>query len=440
MQVPAPSSRLTALALALWLASAGSVSAQEDESGVPAGADLPSVILYVPAGDEAAAERAFRAALPFAGGQAIASVLPLRGALPPEDDATALVGLAGGPCPAAPAMSFEELAARAEDATTSVEIDRALAEVEEAERVLACFGATPSQVGRLVAVRALAAWLDGRRADAAASWRELYSLQPERTSDAEIPPDAQAAQLAAKTEEGVAPSGGAILWALPAGWSASVDGEAVRGDRSAVAAGRRVLRIDVPGGTSLGGVAVVSPGATALVGTRGAIDGAISAGRLDEGLVAWLALAVGPQVEREGARAALLVDLGTEPPAVWRLLDGGHLLLTPVPGSPDVGVAAREGGHRTADPRTIGSVVLGGGLAASAVGIILASVAHRDGYQLDMQSVDGFNQNHEAYESARTRERVGVGLGIGGGVVAAAGSVVVLLPSPRRQPAAVEEP
>ena len=386
----------------------------------------PVVVLYTPADVDDAAEQAYEAALPFLGQAPARALLPLETALP-ETAPGELVGWTVVACPADEGAPFEELVARAEDETTMVELEAARATVAEAEMALACGQASPLLAGRLAATRALIAWMDGERDQAGRAWRELYALQPGRSADAELPPDAQAAQLAAKTAVAQAPPGGLVHWLLEEGWTVSVDGLPA-GDEPLLA-GRRIVRLDGPEG-ALGGVVEVQPGTSSLVGSGQAIDRLVAEGQLDEALVGWLASALAPALETEGVDVALVVDLTKEPAAVWRVKEGSALLLSlseqdPGPGSAPVARAR-------VDPRAVGGVVLGGGIAAALVGIVVASVAHRDGFQMDMESPEGFSDHYEAYELARERERFGVGLAVGGGVVAAGGAVVIVIPSVRR--------
>lgn len=411
---------------------AGSAAAQESEAEPTA-----TVLLHVPSPADAA-ERAYEAALPFLAGQPALSVLPLTSLLP-DADSDARVGFEGGDCVALSEATFEELVARADDETTMVELTAAGATLQEAERVLACGEASPELAGDLASARALVAWMDDDRDGAAVAWRELYALQPGRSSDPEIPPDAQAAQLAAKTEVGRALAKGAIRWLVPEGWSAWVDGQPVAAGRTTELPGRRLVRLDGAGGERLGGVVRVDAGRTTLVGTRGMIDVALDAGGLDEAMVGWLAGMVAPAVEREGAAAALLVDLGTEPATVWRLAQGGFLLMTVPQVDPETGLSPRQE-RALARGQLVAGFVMAGGLAATLLGTVIALGAHSDGAEMDMESVEGFDSNYEAYNAARELERVGVGLAIGGGVAIAGGAVTFVIPAARKRAGQGAEP
>ena len=82
-------------------------------------------------------------------------------------------------------------------------------------------------------------------------------------------------------------------------------------------------------------------------------------------------------------------------------------------------------------PRPGSIALLAGGLVASAAGVIVAAVSHRDGIDLidEMGTGRGFSAKYAAYEEFRTRERVGAGIAIGGGVLAGLGLVTFVIPT-----------
>ncbi len=90
---------------------------------------------------------------------------------------------------------------------------------------------------------------------------------------------------------------------------------------------------------------------------------------------------------------------------------------------------------QVAPRRPIGVALLISGLAAGAAGLIIAGASHSQGAGIadEMGTPAAFDARYADYEAARTGEQVGVGVAIGGGVVAAVGTVTFAIPEPNRQ-------
>jgi hypothetical protein len=243
--------------------------------------------------------------------------------------------------------------------------------------------------------------------------------------DSALPPAAQALQLDAKLRAEAEPVEVELAPILPAGWALQIDGRAHA--RGPVPAGRRVLHLVGPEGQRIGAVLPLEAAAAVHVSTHDGLREAAQAARPDGPVLRWLAVRLTPLLERE-ARAVLVVNLSAEPPIV-RHFDGERfLVLTATSPAGWRADAVLAGGRGV--PRGASAALLGGGLAATAVGVIVAALAHRDGVALEeeMQTGIGFSDNHAGFQAAVAQERLGVGLAAGGGVVAGVGAVTFVLP------------
>ncbi len=390
----------------------------------------PVAVVYGPDDDERAAEHAYAAARPFLGGEPASSILPLDTLLPRGDD---LVGLGATTTACADLQLdgvLDEHLATAEAAVTELEPEAADQAAAAAELHLACGDArvAPEQVGRLLAARAAARWVAGEPEAAARLWQELYSLQPDRLVDSTLSPTAQALQLDAKLRATEEPAAAELRLLLAEGWVTQVDGRAYTGGPAA--AGRRIVRLTGPDGQQLGAVLDLTRANTATVGAAQALRQAAQDPHPDGAVFRWLAGYLAPLLA-QGAEGVLLVNLSTDPPVV-RHFDGERfLILTTASRVADRGAAPAA--TDTAVPRGASAALLGGGLVVTAVGVIVAALAHRDGVALqdEMLTGVGFSDNYAGYQSAWTQERVGAGLAIGGGAVAVAGAVTFVIPQPK---------
>jgi tetratricopeptide (TPR) repeat protein len=390
----------------------------------------PFAVLYGPDGDEKAAEQAYTVAEPFLGGKPAVAVLSLASVLP-RDASLVLGGVEAVGCDVG--LPDGEVAGHLEAAgvaVTDLEPEAAFEAADAAELMLACGAeqALPADVARLLAVRAQAHWVAGEPEGATRLWRELFALDPERSIDGSLPPSAQALQLDAKSRARTASEGAELVGVVPKGWDIWIDGVQVGGEASLLP-GRRMLRLEGPEAQH-GAILVVERGQQVLVGTAEAVYEAVFADRPPGPVLAWAGREVGPAIEQHGAAAAVVVNLDTKPPTV-RLFDGStFLVVTPTPEKEQRAIAAA--GNRSG-PHPASVALLGGGLAATVVGVIVAAVSHSDGVGLQggMATVSGYDAAYAGYEAARTREQVGIGIAIGGGVVAAVGGVTFALPQPR---------
>jgi len=404
----------------------------------------PFAVLYGPEGDEKAAEQAYMVAEPYLGGEAAVAVLSLASVLP-RDTSLVLGGVEAIPCDGdLPDGDVAGQLDAAAVAVTELAPDTAFEAADQAELLLACGAeqAQPGDVAQLLAVRAQAHWVAGEPEGATRLWKELFTLDAERTIDASLPPSAQALQLDAKSRARSASGDVEFVGLAPKEWSIWIDGVEVGGE-APLLPGRRVLRLEGPE-TSHGAVLDVQQGQQVLAGTADALYESLFTSRPPGPVLAWAGGLVGPAIEQQGANAAVMVNLGTKPATV-RLFDGSSfLVVTPTPEKAPRAVA---GAGERAGPHPGSVALLGGGLAATAVGVILAAVAHGDGVALqadvDAQpDADTAQAAYDAalapYEAARTRERVGTGLAIGGGVVAVVGGITFVLPQPGKPKAAEE--
>lgn len=403
-----------------------------DAAPVPSG---PLAVLFGPDSGQAASEAAYAAARPFLGDMPAASSQPLSTILPSGADALVVLGADAEGCSGVTLDGSldEHLDASIENAF-GLEAEAALAAASTAEQHLACGSgpiATPD-LAMVLAARAGAHWVSGEPEMASRLWREMFSVAPSASINAEMPPAAQALQLDAKARAAEAPILGDVVFALEEGWAGWIDGVAIEDGRARVAAGRRIVRAVGPSGETLGALVTVQPDGHVVVGTPAGVTSAVYTEPPEVIVLGWLAKRLEEVAARQDAVGALVINLSTDPPTVRRFGGDSHLILTTTPGR-RTRAGARGGGSGRGQPKIGSAVLLGGGLAATVAGIIVAAVSHGEGVglQADMGTVAGFDGSYGSYEAARTRERVGVGIAIGGGVVAAVGGVTFVIPEKR---------
>ena len=395
----------------------------------------PVALLYGPE-QPGAAEDAWAAAGPFLGGVPPVAVIPIRSALPAPGEGLLTFGASSSGCQAAlPEGELEELLEKAERANEELEIETADSAVAAAELHLAC-GSTPAGadvVARLLAARAATRWFAGEPEVATRLWRQVFQVAPDRPVDSTLAPTATAMQLTAKTRAGEEAVQGRVDFALPAGWSAWVDGAAVEAGHAEVPRGRRLVRVIGPGGEGDGAVVTVAEGPV-LVATAEGLREAVETTATPAPVLRALAPPIEEAARREGGEGAVVVNLATDPVVVRRVQDGRWLALTAKPTRRGGGPRLTGAQAERVGPHPGSVALLGGGLAATAAGVIVAALAHRDGAALadEMDSPRGFGDNLSAYEGLRTQEQVGAGLAIGGGVVAGVGVITFVLPSKAR--------
>ena len=394
----------------------------------------PLAVLYGPDAPQAS-EAAYAAARPFLGGVPAASSQPLSTVLSLSQSDLVVLGADAEDCAGVSLEgTLEDRLGAATDSAYGLESADALASVADAERHLAC-GAGPvdnAVIGKLLGVRAAAHRVAGEPEVASRLWHEMFTVVPAASIDADMPPAAQALQLDAKARAGEAPVLAEVVFALEDGWAGWIDGVAIEDGRAEVAAGRRVVRLVGPVGETLGAIVPVPADAEVVAGTSAGVTSAIYTEPPEDVLLGWLASRLRDVAAQEDAVGALVVNLSTDPPTVRRFEGGAHLVLTTSRGR-GRRIAGTTGGASGTQPPVGSIVLLGGGLAATAVGIIVAAVAHSDGVGLQdgMATVSGYDAAYAGYEAARTREQVGIGIAIGGGVVAAVGGVTFAIPQPR---------
>jgi hypothetical protein len=212
-----------------------------------------------------------------------------------------------------------------------------------------------------------------------------------------------------------------------------------------VPAGRRIVRLVGPEGESVGTVLPLSAGRTVLVGTPQGFKEAVFASAPNPLALEWVGQLLEPVVSQQGGAAALVVDLGADPPMVRRFDGTRSLILTSGQGGRVP--TARVPGGSGPGPHPGSVALFGGGLAATVVGVIVAALAHGDGvaFQDGVDSepvyevaVGKYDAALAPYEAARTQERVGVGLAVGGGLVAAVGGVTFVIPHAMKPKASAE--
>ena len=396
----------------------------------------PVALLHTP-DRPGAAEDAWAAAAPFLADTPPVAVLPLRTVLPAPGDSLLVFGASSTACPASlPAGGIEEQLLAAEAAAADFDAAAADIAIATAELHSACGDepAGPEVIARLVAAQAASHWFTGEPELAARLWTTAFRLDPTRPVESSLAPTATAMQLGAKQRAGSEPVRGRVDFELEEGWSAWVDGRAVDNEGVLVPRGRRIVRVVGPEGESKGVIVAVAD-ASVLVTTAVALTTAVGAEPVPPPVLSWLAALVEEAAQREGAVAAIVVNLNADPAVVRRVQDRHWLVLTADatrrsgPGR-RVAAGAGAGAERKGPPP--GSVaLLGGGLAATVAGVIVAGLAHRDGVVLaeGMGTPRGYGDNYQAYEALRTQEGVGAGLAIGGGVVAGIGVVTFVLPS-----------
>jgi tetratricopeptide (TPR) repeat protein len=403
----------------------------------------PVILIHGPANDSTDAERAYAVARPWLRDAAPAAVFPLASLL--AADGLIVLGADSTGCPGTPtgdhtplgtpALTLDGYLAAADDAALALEPEEVQAAAAAAELVLAC-GTDPvnrDDLVRLLAARALGHWAAGTPEIAGRRWSEMYSLDRDLAIDTSQGPSVQAMQLAAKANAQAKPDLGELRLALPEGWSAEVDGQPVTGPSTKVPVGRRIVRISGPGDISFGAIVTVARNRTAVVGTGAGITDAFYATTSPPPeVMQWVGRALDPEMTLHGADAALVVDLDARPPRMRRYMQGSWLLLTP--SMQGRGHAeARTGVGADVRGRAGSVALLGGGLAATAVGLIVAAVAVGDGRGLEgqMDTGAGWDASIAAYSAAQTRERIGVGIAIGGGAVAAVGGITIVIPTVR---------
>ena len=400
----------------------------------------PLAVFYGPGGDQSASERAYNAARPFLGGQPAASILTLDSVIPIGTGVVAVGNVSLSCAGVLLDGTLEGQLQAAQSAAYDLEPEAAAKAAKVAELHLAC-GEGPVEraaLAKLLAARAVGHWFSGEPEVASRLWHEMFSVDPEQSADSTLPPSAQAFQLDAKARAVEAPLLGTVQTALPEGWTAWLDGTAVATDEVRVAAGRRILRLVGPEGAGAGTVLAVGTDATILVGTAQGLQEEVFAAEPNPQALEWLGALLTPQVSQQDAAAALVVNLDTDPPTVRRFDGIRSLILTP--GKQGRGARARTASTPMSGPHPGSVALLGGGLAATVVGVIVAAVANKDGVamQNEVDSLSAYSGAYMSYENARTRERVGTGLAIGGGVIAVAGAVTFVIPNGSKPKVAAE--
>jgi len=391
----------------------------------------PVILFYAP-DRPSAAEDAWAAANPFLGDAPPVAVLPLKTILPAPGEGLLTFGAPATHCSGGDLQGeLEEQLAAAELAAEEMDPEASDAATANAELHLACGGTPvgPAVVARLLAARAAGRWVAGEPEVAGRLWSQAFTIEPERAVDASLSPTATALQLSAKSRADQEPVRGRIDFVLPAGWGAWIDGRAVEVPVAAVPRGRRLVRVMGPNGEAAGAVLTVAEG-TVLATTADGLLRAAESPAPGDVVLRWLTAPIEDFVGRNGAVAGLVVNLEAEPASVRRFEAGGWLLLNADLRRAGTRVTTRGEAGR-GGPRPGSLALLGGGLAAAAVGVIVAAVSHRDGLALtgEMGTGRGFTDNYAAYEGLRTRERVGAGIAIGGGVLAGVGVVMFVIPT-----------
>jgi hypothetical protein len=389
-----------------------------------------ALILYGPATDDGAAELAYTAAQPYLGPEPAAGILAL-GTLLPRGSELVVEGAGVTACQGAPEGTLPELLGSAESALTELELEAAIAAADAAEQHLGCGDGPvePASRSRLLAARAQIHWLSGEPEGATWAWSELFALDPSWKLDTDLSPEAQALQLDAKTRGAKRLEQATLTFAVPEGWTVSLDGEPVDGSTAEVRVGRHPVRLAGPDGEAVGAVlALPRRGGTVLVGTGAGLLAAIYTSSPPPVVLGWLGRQLSPRMADDDAKLALVVDVSADP-AMVRRFDGRTFLVVSTRSTG--GHARAQAGRTGAGPGPGSVALLGGGLAVTAVGVILAAVAHSQGAStLDsMGSVVGYSDGWAVYEATRTQEQVGLGLAIGGGVVAAVGGITFAIPS-----------
>ena len=404
--------------------------AEEEVQEPPSVIAGPVTVVFTPAEDERASERAYAAARPFLGGTPATAILPLDTLLP-RDDGLVVLNADATVCDGEEdAGELGDLLAAAEASVEELDPTAADEAAAAAEHALACSTTRPdpAAVDRLLAARAAVRWIAGEPEVASRLWAELFALQPDRVVDSNLSPAAQALQLDAKLRAADAPLEATLSLLVLPGWTLLVDGREHEGGR--VPAGRRFVHVVGSEGVAAGAVVDLERDADATVATVAALRQAAQEAQPGGVALRWSTGYLDPLLE-QGAQGVLLVNLAAAPPVV-RHFDGERFLVLTASGR----VARQDtpGAARSGVPRGVSAALLGGGLAATAVGVIVAAVAHRDGVALQDQMQTGlaFSDNYAGYEAARTQERVGTGLAIGGGVVAAVGGVTFVIPHKTR--------
>ena len=413
-----------------------------DNPPMPGEQSGPLALLYGPE-RPGAAEDAWAAARPFLGAVPPVAVIPTRSVLPAPGEGLLTFGASSTSCLASvPEGDLEEHLAEAERASVEFEADRADTAIAAAELHLAC-GSTPTGpdvVARLLAVGATGRWFAGEPEVASRLWRQVFLTDPERPVDASLAPTATALQLAAKMRAVDEPVRGRLDFALPGGWSAWVDGQAVEADHAEVPRGRHFVRVVGPDGESDGAIVTVAEG-PALVATAIGLREAVESPSTPDAVLRVVAPPVEEAARREGAVGAILVNLAADPVVVRRVENGRWLVLSADSARPGRSGHVAGGTVTRGSPHPGSVALLAGGLAATAIGVIVSAVAHRDGVAMadQMGTPRGYGDNHQGYEVLRSQERVGAGVAIGGGVAAGIGVLTIVLPTRTDRPKAKAE-
>jgi tetratricopeptide (TPR) repeat protein len=414
------------------LAAAREPEPAESTSPAPASSG-PVALLYGPE-RPGAAEDAWAAAEPFLGGAPPIAVIPIRAALPAGGNGLITFGASSTRCPASlPDGELDELLQRAEQANVELETEAADAAIAAAELHLVCGSspADPDTVARLLAASAAARWVAGEPEVATRLWREVFLVAVDHPVDSTLAPTATALQLTAKTRARDEAMRGQLYLALPTGWSAWVDGVAVANPPVELPRGRRLVRVLGPDGEGYGAVITVAEGPV-LVTTAEGLREAVEGPETPDAVLRAVAPSLEEAARREGADGAVVVNLAAEPVAVRRFQGGRWLTLTTKATRRDrPGRTSARTHTDRAGPHPGSVALLGGGLAATAVGVIVAALAHRDGAALsgEMGTPRGFGDNYLGYEASRTREGIGTGIAIGGGVAAGVGVLTFAIPN-----------
>jgi len=410
----------------------GDDASEEEEQQVLAGSiDGPVAVLYGPGSDERAAERAYEAARPFLGGRPAQAVVGLDSALADPEDVVVL-GVDAVRCDSdALTRSLVASLQAAELAISEVDVETAEREATVAENHLICSReqADPEMLARLLAVRGQARWEAGEPELASRLWQEMFTVSPGRSIDLKLPPSAQALQLDAKSRAEDPNPPGRVISVVPKGWTVRLDGRRTTPE-AAVRAGRRLVELVGPRGEEAGFVLPVEQQQVVLVGTPDALRDAFYAEGAPGMVMVWAGQKLAPVLDAQKAEKALVVNLDVSPPTS-RLFDGERFLaITPSgKGRPAASARVEKAGK---GPHPASAVLVGGGLAAAAAGVVVTVLAQQEGESLrgTMDTLEGYHEGFSAYETARMQEQVGLGVAIGGGVLATVGGITFAIPQP----------
>ncbi len=379
------------------------------------------LLLFGPGGGDGA-EAALEAGRRFLRGATPAGATPLQDLVRGAARGVEVHGATSTPCLApAERRTPADLAVIAAE---TAEPEQALALLEPGLAIVACgAGGTRDDVARLLATRASLLWRAGRVDEAQATWTELLQLAPAWRADPLLDADGEAAFSAARAAAAQAERV-QLASVVHEGWRVLVDGSPVVGVAE-LPAGTRSVRIEAPDGTVAGALVELRAGRPVVVGTADQLVAAALDWDAPGPALALFSSRLDEVMARDRIDAALLVGL-FDRPVVRRYERREFLLLT----APPRRQAETETVVAAPDRRAVGAVVLGGGLAVTAVGAILAAVAHADGVDRmsTMDTAPGFVEGWSAYEQARTLEQAGVGIAAAGGVVTVAGAITIVIP------------